>query len=54
MAPQLPKLNGHGTVAKKAFFGTREAKNVSIDPIIKPRIKVFARHLKIARADVFC
>ena len=53
MAPELPKLHGHEIFAKKTFFGTLEAKKVSIDPIMKPKIKLFARHLKIARSDVF-
>ena len=53
MAPQHPKLNGQGNFAKKSFFGSRQAKKVSIDPIMKPKIKRFARHLKIARSDVF-
>ena len=46
MAPQPPKLNGHGVFAKKSFFGTREAKKVSIDPIMKPKINLFAKHLR--------
>ena len=48
MAPQLPKLNGHGLFAKKSFFDMCEAKKVSIDPFMKPKIKLFTRHLKIA------
>ena len=53
MAPQFPKLSGHEIFAKKSFFVTREAKKVSIDPIMKTKAKLFARHLKIARSDVF-
>ena len=32
MASQLAKLNGRGILAKKTFFGKREAKKVSTDP----------------------
>ena len=53
MAPQLPKLNSHGIFAKQSFFGMREAKKVSTDPIMNPKIKLFTIHFKIARSDVF-